>query len=102
MILVSILAVMRENDVRGYWFETFEEVLYSRSIEREEAVAKVADNDLFSSRVLEEHCGASARLLFTVFGGAEDNPNDFNVAVLREQPQDCPATANFDVVRMRA
>src|SRR5258707_12172092 len=88
MILVSILAVMRENDVRGYWLEPLEEVLYSRPVEREEAVAKVADNDLFFCRVLEEHCRASAPLFLTVFGAAEDNPTHLNVACLRDKPQD--------------
>src|ERR1700733_9646426 len=103
VVLVQVVPVMSKDQIRrDPLLHLFEETLHFCALIGQEAILEFLDQDLFASRLLQKRLGASAGLFGPRLGGAEFHPENGGVTVLREQPQNGAATANFDIVAMRA
>src|SRR5438105_2255181 len=60
------------------------------------------NNNVFASRLTQEECCALAGFPFAfVTDSSKYNPNNIYFSALGEQPQNGPAAADFNVVRVR-
>src|SRR2546425_1214421 len=99
MVLMQVLTVVRQNDVRKVFsFELLEEILYFGSYVRKIAVPKFLDDDLFSSCIRQKQIGTLNSLGPSLTGGPQDDPAHVRSGVFFKQSENCAATADLDVV----
>src|SRR5437879_3167044 len=104
VILVAVVAAMRENHVRRKRsLDRFEHLLDLAQGGGEVAIAELVDVDLARSSPGQELAGAVPGLALAGSSGtAEDDPMTVHVAPGREEGEDRPATADLDVVGVGA
>src|SRR5437879_1239927 len=104
VILVAVVAAMRENHVRRKRsLDRFEHLLDLAQGGGEVAIAELVDVDLARSSPGQELAGALPGLaLAGSSGAAEDDPMTVHVAPCREEGEDRAATADLDVVGVGA
>ena len=76
MVLVEVVALVGEDEVRLEGLQLLEERLDPRPVVREEPVPEAGLEDLLLRRVREHRLGALARLLRALVLAAEDDPAD--------------------------
>ena len=100
MVLVPVVAVVSENQVRIYVFlDFFEEFLDFHPLIWEKAVAELLHHHCGSPLcLLEKKCRAGTGFALPLASGTEYHPNNIQIRIGGEQLQDSTAAANFDVV----
>jgi hypothetical protein len=100
---MPVFAIVRQNEIGlANVFQVFEELLDLAADVRKEAIAKRLHQDFFALRLGEKAIGAFDRLCTALSAGAQHHPMHLCFGNFFEQTQDRPATANFDVVAVRA
>src|SRR5437773_839324 len=103
MVLVEIVAIRREDDVRRRLdLQPFEELLDTLALIREEPIPEIGDDDFLPLRARQKLLGARDGFLVPPTAGRQNDPADARLLVLVQEPQDRPATADLDVVAVRA
>ena len=103
MILMQIVTVMCQDQVRNKFFLQFLKLrLNSRMKRREKAITVISDRDLLGFGCSEKQARTFYCFPFSCWIGAEDLPIDLTFRILPQQPQDRPATSDFDIVAMGA
>src|SRR6266702_7257421 len=103
MILVQIVPVVCQDQVRNKFFLQFLKLHLNLWLKRrEKAVAVVSDRDLLGLGAFKEQARPFYRFPFSYGIRAEHLPRNLPFRVLLQQPQDRPATSDFDVFSMRS
>src|SRR5882724_2563514 len=103
MVLVEIVAIRREDDVRRRLdLQPFEEFLDALALVREEPIPEIGDDDFLPLRARQNLLGARDGFLGPPPARPENDPADTRLLVLAQQPQDRPAAADLDVITVRA
>src|SRR5580658_4077173 len=97
MVLMGILAVVREDEVGRDAFQLLESVLYLGAFKRHEAVPELLQ-DRPSQLATREQTGGAPRFLRANACGAEHHPVEDAPGILPGQPQDGSAATDFDIV----
>src|SRR6185503_9634270 len=102
VILVPILAVMGEDEVRRHPpLDLLEEALHRLPRVRQEAVPEVLDHDLLPLDVAQDGTGARQRFRPSPRVRREDDPRDGGRVTVLEKLEDRPTAADLDVVTVR-
>jgi hypothetical protein len=101
MILMPVIAIMCEDDVRiELGPDLFKSLLDCLTLIREEACPEFLQFDRAFSSLCEELEGASFGLRISRWLGAKDNPSHFERGIFVYQRKDSAAAADFDIVGM--
>src|SRR6516162_9718891 len=98
VVLVSVIAIVCENEVWGDALELFEDRLHFHTRERHESVLKTLQQWALECSRPGKQDSATLRLLGSHARGAEHRPMEHTVGILADQAQDRPATTDFDVI----
>ena len=99
MVLVSIVASVREDDVRrGHPLQLLEEFLDLGHLRREEPVALLPNDDAAGSGAVQETPRGLARLGLPLRVAAEDDPDNAKSGVSRGQLENGAAASDLDVI----
>src|SRR5690349_22884104 len=102
MILVSIVARVRENEIRSrILLERFEKILDLGRVGKK-PIPEAEHCDSRASAAVEKETRRAARFPFSFGIAAEHDPTHLDCRIRLEQPEDCSTAANFDVVGMGA
>ena len=102
MILMPVIAVMGEHDVRiKLRLDLLKPFLDYWPLARKVTLAKRSDLDLFVRNAAQEVLCASIRLFRARSWGAEYDPADLQLRNLPDQLQQGSAGSDFDIIRMR-
>src|SRR6185295_7581235 len=97
MILMSVGAVMAENQVRADFLLYFlEEFLDLRSLVGKESVAEILDHHFLTFGLFQKERSGGTRFQLAHPPGTEYHPIDIQVGVVRQQPQHGAPAADLD------
>ena len=103
MILVPIVAIVREDEIRRkLLLQLLEAILHFPAPRRQEPVAELVDEDRLVFHAGQQGVGALERLALARRLAAEDDPVEGHLPRLPDQLGDRAAAADLDVVGMRA
>src|SRR6266404_782302 len=103
MVLVQIVSVVREDDVRRYPpLQVLEELLDLAADVWKETVPEALHDDVLMLRVGEDTVAGGYRLAVALPTGTQHDPVDLGFVMGREQTQERPAAADLDVVAVGA
>ena len=103
MILVGVIATVREYDVRiDLAFDRLEFVLELSALIGEVAVAKAAQIDLRARRTAQKPIGRLRCFILARSDGAEDHPTNIECDAPLDPIEDRAAATYLDIVRVRA
>jgi len=98
MILVRVIAIGSKDQVRrDCALKFFEDRFYFRTHEGNESVLECLEEQFFWSGRADEQRGCAARLGLPGTDGTKHHPVK-RACVLLRQPENRPATPNFDIV----
>ncbi len=99
MVLMSVFAVVSEDEVRGNrLLHLFEDRFHFGTNKRHESVWKSLQQWSFQTGGASKKRSRTLRLSLSHFAGTEHDPMKHAARVLLGQMKDCAATAYFDVV----
>jgi hypothetical protein len=99
VILVEVVPVMREYEVRRYVpLQAFEAFLYRSSVVREEAVGEIMNRHELLARAREKALSSQARFLGSKRRRTEHNPMHRQAGVFLHEAKKRSATSDLDVV----
>src|SRR5437879_6254441 len=103
MILVTIVAVVRQHQIRsGLFLDLLEDPLDSGALVREETVPEILDPDALFARALEKQRRASPSLGPPLDPCREDHPVDLDGRRPAEEVEDQTAAPDLDVIGVGA
>src|SRR3569623_1516918 len=102
MILMSIVGLMRENQVwPGTLLYGFEYLLDLFATVRHEPISKFEELE-FTEVLLSEEFRRMPRLILSDFKSAEYDPRDLAIRIVADQAEDGSSTSDLDIIRVRA
>src|ERR1039457_3621456 len=102
MVLVRVLAVVSEDEVRGYCFQVLENCLHFGTHKWHETVRESLQQWSLQIAGIDKHGGSAFGLDLPDSNGAENHPVKHRAWVLFRQPQNRATTTNFYIVGMGA
>jgi hypothetical protein len=101
MILVKILPIVSENNVGvARVLQTLECLLYRCSLIGEKTLTKRLNMDPVGCGRRQKAPRALSRFGLPLLARAENNPGYFRVVNFAKKPEDRPAAADFNIIRM--
>jgi len=101
MVLMPVLTVVREHDVRLERFQRLEKALDRLALKRKEAAAKILHHNAALARLPQERLRARQSLGVAHAFRAEHHPHNLQAGLLLRQLQQRGAAADLDVIRVR-
>ena len=102
MVLVEIVPVMSKNEIRLHRLQRLHEGFQGLALVREVAATEVLDDHVAPPVAPQERIGAGLGLGAAHPLGGQHHPVDLDLGMLLNQAQHGRATADLDVVGMRA
>src|ERR1700693_1172342 len=103
MVLVTVVTIMSEDDVRRKPFlEVFEVFFDLGSAVRKKTIAKIFDYDCLLARSLQKQSGAFEGFFLPYAAGTQHDPVEFQIGVLLEPAKNGAAATDFNIIGMRA
>jgi len=102
VILVPVIAIVREDEIGGELPLELLEIVFDRvADEREVPVSKTLDRNVAAAGLLQELRRASLGLFLPLRVRAQHHPVAGDVGSSRQEFQDRPAASDLDVIRVR-